>query len=142
MGETSVLIVVASAHRAAAFDACRWLIDTLKKTVPIWKKETFVDGAVWADGEPFPEEIVGGGDEAGRNEGCGSDLRGWVAAGAGLRVSRSAHEAQETQTEPSPVAPSAAADGDAEAGVRRSLRAQPAACACGTARVKAERGPG
>jgi len=30
------------------------LIDTLKKTVPIWKKETFVDGAVWADGEPFP----------------------------------------------------------------------------------------
>lgn len=54
IGETSVLIVVASAHRAAAFDACRWLIDTLKKTVPIWKKETFADGAVWADGEPFP----------------------------------------------------------------------------------------
>jgi len=57
VGETSVLIVVASAHRAAAFDACRWLIDTLKKTVPIWKRETFADGAVWADGEPFPEEI-------------------------------------------------------------------------------------
>jgi MoaE-MoaD fusion protein len=55
--ETSVLIVVASAHRAAAFDACRWLIDTLKRTVPIWKKEFFEDGAVWADGEPFPEEI-------------------------------------------------------------------------------------
>jgi molybdopterin synthase catalytic subunit len=54
VGETSVLIVVASAHRAAAFEACRWLIDTLKKTVPIWKKETFQDGAVWADGEPFP----------------------------------------------------------------------------------------
>jgi molybdopterin synthase catalytic subunit len=54
IGETSVLIVVASAHRAQAFEACRWLIDTLKKTVPIWKKETFVDGAVWADGEPFP----------------------------------------------------------------------------------------
>jgi molybdopterin synthase catalytic subunit len=34
------------------------VIDTLKKKVPIWKKETFVDGAVWADGEPFPEEIV------------------------------------------------------------------------------------
>jgi molybdopterin synthase catalytic subunit len=61
VGETSVLIVVASAHRGAAFDACRWLIDTLKKTVPIWKKEQFVDGAVWADGEPFPEEIVPGG---------------------------------------------------------------------------------
>jgi molybdopterin synthase catalytic subunit len=58
VGETSVLIVVASAHRGAAFDACRWLIDTLKKTVPIWKKETFADGVVWADGEPFPVEIA------------------------------------------------------------------------------------
>jgi len=57
VGEISILIVVASAHRAAAFEACRWLIDTLKRTVPIWKKEYFVDGAVWADGEPFPEEI-------------------------------------------------------------------------------------
>ncbi len=57
LGETSVAIVVASAHRGAAFDACRWVIDTLKKTVPIWKKEHFEDGAVWADGEPFPEEI-------------------------------------------------------------------------------------
>ena len=57
IGETSVLIVVASAHRAAAFDASRWLIDTLKRTVPIWKKEYFEDGAVWADGEPFPAGI-------------------------------------------------------------------------------------
>ena len=57
IGETSVLIAVASAHRAAAFDACRWVIDTLKRTVPIWKKEHFEDGAVWADGEPFPAEI-------------------------------------------------------------------------------------
>jgi MoaE-MoaD fusion protein len=57
IGETSVLIAVASAHRAAAFDACRWLIDTLKRTVPIWKKEYFEDGAVWADGEPFPVGI-------------------------------------------------------------------------------------
>ena len=57
IGETSVLIVVASAHRAAAFDACRWLINTLKRTVPIWKKEYFENGAVWADGEPFPAEI-------------------------------------------------------------------------------------
>jgi molybdopterin synthase catalytic subunit/molybdopterin converting factor small subunit len=57
IGETSVFIAVASAHRAAAMDASRWLIDTLKKTVPIWKKEYFHDGAVWADGEPFPEEI-------------------------------------------------------------------------------------
>jgi molybdopterin converting factor subunit 1 len=57
IGETSVLIAVVSAHRAAAFDACRWLIDMLKRTVPIWKKEYFDDGAVWADGEPFPAEI-------------------------------------------------------------------------------------
>jgi len=57
IGETSVLIAVASAHRGPAFEACRWLIDTLKKTVPIWKKEYFEDGAVWADGEPFPAEI-------------------------------------------------------------------------------------
>ena len=58
IGETSVLIGVTSAHRAAAFEACRWLIDTLKKTVPIWKKEYFEDGAVWADGEPFPEDLT------------------------------------------------------------------------------------
>jgi molybdopterin synthase catalytic subunit len=57
IGETSVLIVVASAHRAAAFDACRWLIDTLKQQVPIWKKEFFEDGAVWAPGEAFPAEV-------------------------------------------------------------------------------------
>ena len=63
VGETSVLIVVASAHRGAAFEACRWLIDTLKKTVPIWKKEQFVDGAIWADGEPFPDEIAIAGPE-------------------------------------------------------------------------------
>jgi MoaE-MoaD fusion protein len=65
IGETSVLIVVASAARGAAFDACRWIIDTLKKTVPIWKKEYFEDGAVWADGEPFPEEIRRPGGTAG-----------------------------------------------------------------------------
>jgi molybdopterin synthase catalytic subunit len=65
IGETSVLIVVASAHRGPAFEACRWIIDTLKKTVPIWKKEYFADGAVWADGEPFPEEIRQGTGTAG-----------------------------------------------------------------------------
>jgi molybdopterin synthase catalytic subunit len=58
VGETSVLIAVSSAHRAQAFEACRWLIDTLKKTVPIWKKEHFEDGAVWADGDPFPSDLV------------------------------------------------------------------------------------
>jgi molybdopterin synthase catalytic subunit len=51
IGETSVLIVVCSAHRGAAFDACRFGIDTLKLNVPIWKKEFFRDGPVWAEGE-------------------------------------------------------------------------------------------
>jgi molybdopterin synthase catalytic subunit len=68
IGETSVLIAVASAHRGAAFDACRWLIDTLKKTVPIWKKEHFADGAVWADGEPFPPGIAASLESASRKE--------------------------------------------------------------------------
>lgn len=62
IGETSVFIAVSAAHRAAAFDACRYAIDTLKKTVPIWKKEFFADGAVWADGElpPIPAETRAG----------------------------------------------------------------------------------
>ena len=54
IGETSVYIAVSAPHRGAAFDACRFAIDTLKKTVPIWKKEYFEDGAVWADGELPP----------------------------------------------------------------------------------------
>jgi MoaE-MoaD fusion protein len=58
IGETSVLIAVSAAHRAAAFEACRFAIDTLKRSVPIWKKEYFEDGAVWADGElpPIPQD--------------------------------------------------------------------------------------
>ena len=71
IGETSVLVVVASAHRAAGFDACRWLIDTLKRTVPIWKKEYFEDGAVWAEGESFPPEISRG-NPSGTLRGSGS----------------------------------------------------------------------
>lgn len=54
IGETSVFISVSAPHRKAAFEACRHAIDTLKKTVPIWKKEYFEDGAVWADGELPP----------------------------------------------------------------------------------------
>jgi molybdopterin synthase catalytic subunit len=54
IGETSVFIAVSAAHRNPAFDACRFAIDTLKRTVPIWKKEYFEDGAVWADGELPP----------------------------------------------------------------------------------------
>jgi len=58
IGDSSVLIVVTSGHRREGFEACRWIIDTLKQTVPIWKRETFADGAVWADGEPFPADIA------------------------------------------------------------------------------------
>jgi molybdopterin synthase catalytic subunit len=58
VGETSVFIAVSAPHRAAAFDACRFAIDTLKRTVPIWKKEYFVDGAVWADGELPPAPVA------------------------------------------------------------------------------------
>jgi molybdopterin synthase catalytic subunit len=54
IADTSVFIAVSAPHRAAAFDACRFAIDALKRTVPIWKKEYFEDGAVWADGELPP----------------------------------------------------------------------------------------
>ena len=47
IGETSVVIAVSAAHRAAAFDACRDAIDTLKQTVPLWKKELYVGGEEW-----------------------------------------------------------------------------------------------
>jgi len=58
IGETSVAIVVTSAHRAAAFEACRYAIDRLKQIVPIWKKEYFADGAVWAEGEGQTRVLV------------------------------------------------------------------------------------
>jgi len=64
IGETSVLIAVSSPHRAAAFDACRYGIDTLKRTVPIWKKEHFVGGAVWAEGEIAGQEAISPQDES------------------------------------------------------------------------------
>ncbi len=51
IGETSVAIIVTSAHRHAAFEACQFAIDRLKQIVPIWKKEFFEDGAVWVEGE-------------------------------------------------------------------------------------------
>jgi molybdopterin synthase catalytic subunit len=50
IGEASVAVAVASPHRAEAFAACRFVIDTLKATVPIWKKEHFEGGAVWIEG--------------------------------------------------------------------------------------------
>jgi len=64
IGETSVFIAVSSAHRAAAFDACRYAIDTLKRVVPIWKKEYFAGGAVWAEGELPPQKAISGPGES------------------------------------------------------------------------------
>ncbi|WP_205500818.1 molybdenum cofactor biosynthesis protein MoaE [Rufibacter psychrotolerans] len=52
VGEPVVIIGVASAHRDAAFTACRFLIDELKKTVPIWKKEYYQDNSVWVNAHP------------------------------------------------------------------------------------------
>ena len=51
IGEASVLVAVAAAHRAAAFDACRWAMDELKRAVPIWKKEFYAEGGEeWVEG--------------------------------------------------------------------------------------------
>lgn len=52
VGEVPVVIAASSAHRGAAFDACEYAIDTLKETVPIWKKEIFEDGEVWVSATP------------------------------------------------------------------------------------------
>jgi len=52
VGEIPVIIAVSAAHRAAAFEACRYVIDTLKQTVPIWKKEIFENGEVWVAAHP------------------------------------------------------------------------------------------
>jgi molybdopterin synthase catalytic subunit len=52
VGEIPVIIAVSTPHRKAAFEACQYAIDTLKETVPIWKKEIFEDGEVWVAGHP------------------------------------------------------------------------------------------
>ena len=52
IGEIAVLIGVTTPHRADAFDACRYIIDTIKQTVPIWKKEFLTDGEVWVNAHP------------------------------------------------------------------------------------------
>jgi len=59
IGEASVAVAVASPHRGEAFAACRFLIDTLKKRVPIWKKEHFEGGAVWVEGPGAPSAQAG-----------------------------------------------------------------------------------
>jgi len=64
IGDTSVLIAVSSPHRSAAFDACRYAIDTLKRAVPIWKKEYFAGGAVWAEGAVPSQQAISTPDES------------------------------------------------------------------------------
>ena len=58
IGETSVCIVVAAPHRRTAFEACLWIIDELKRTVPIWKKEVYADGETWIEGEGAPPSMI------------------------------------------------------------------------------------
>lgn len=52
VGDIAVIIAISSAHRKASFKACQYAIDTLKQTVPIWKKEFFEDGAIWVSAHP------------------------------------------------------------------------------------------
>ena len=52
IGDIPVIVVVSAPHRKAAFEACEFAIDTLKETVPIWKKEHFSDGEVWVNAHP------------------------------------------------------------------------------------------
>lgn len=62
IGESSVVIVVTAAHRRPAFEACRFAIDELKRSVPIWKKETGSNGSFWVEGE-FPSQPVAAAEE-------------------------------------------------------------------------------
>jgi len=59
LGEASVVVAVSTPHRAEAFEACRYIIDTLKATTPIWKRETWEGGTDWSSAarpvEPVPE---------------------------------------------------------------------------------------
>jgi len=52
VGEIAVIIAISTPHRSAAFEACKYAIDTLKMTVPIWKKEIFEDGEIWVAAHP------------------------------------------------------------------------------------------
>ncbi len=52
IGDVAVVIAVSTPHRAASFEACQWLIDTLKQVVPIWKREVYKDGEEWLEAHP------------------------------------------------------------------------------------------
>jgi molybdopterin synthase catalytic subunit len=56
IGEASLLVAVSAAHRAAAFTACHAVVDRIKQTVPIWKKEFWEDGSHWVEGPSHPQQ--------------------------------------------------------------------------------------
>lgn len=93
VGETSVFIAVSSVHRLDALDACKYLIDEIKASVPIWKKEVYANGEVWKENSEFLERRLELGRESGR--GCcqqkvkeveGHEKKG--CCGAKVRVDR------------------------------------------------------
>ncbi len=53
IGEASVAIAVSAPHRGAAFDACRFVIEEIKRSLPVWKRERFADGEEWVEGTPL-----------------------------------------------------------------------------------------
>lgn len=69
IGEASVGIAVSSAHRAEAFAACRYAIDRLKETVPIWKKEVWADGEEWIEGTAIGDSAAPWSTESGAGSG-------------------------------------------------------------------------
>ncbi|CAO2837421.1 unnamed protein product [Amaranthus hypochondriacus] len=69
VGETSVFIAISSVHRADAMDACKYLIDELKASVPIWKKEVYANGEIWKENSEFLERRSELGKENGE-KGC------------------------------------------------------------------------
>lgn len=72
IGEASVAIAVASAHRAEAFDACRHAIERIKQIVPIWKKEYYADGDVWIGSEAAYQDAYGGSEKTRAAAGTGT----------------------------------------------------------------------
>ncbi|KAB5520534.1 hypothetical protein DKX38_024853 [Salix brachista] len=98
VGETSVFIAVSSVHRADALDACKFLIDELKASVPIWKKEVYSNGEVWKENSEFMERKLELGningsccrrnlklETHGTKSCCGSKVK--VADGVGAEIS-------------------------------------------------------
>jgi molybdopterin synthase catalytic subunit len=83
VGECSVVVVVSSPHRPEAFEAARWCIDTLKATVPIWKRETWSGGVDWSNDAHDVEEIGVGAVEAGSVDAAASTSKSAAASSGG-----------------------------------------------------------